>query len=88
MPLYVVSFTEHGGARCQCRIRAATGADHIPLAVQKLWGDRCYWTWVPGSDTEGRVYERYGPEPGPHDFPRTGRYTVQILPAHRRPRVS
>jgi hypothetical protein len=36
MPLYVVSFTEHGGYRCQCRIRAAAVADHIALAVQKI----------------------------------------------------
>ena len=87
MPLYRVTFTEHGGYRCQCRIRAAAGADHITLAVQKIWGETCYWAWVPGSDTEGRVYERYGAAPGPDDFPRTGRCTVQILPAHRRPRV-
>jgi hypothetical protein len=88
MPLYLVTFTEHGGYRCQCRIRAFAHTDHITLAVQKIWGATCYWTWVPGSDTEGRVYERYGAEPGPDDVPRTGRCTVQILPAHRRPRVS
>ncbi len=87
MPLYVVSFAEHGGYRCQCRIRAAVVADHIDLAVKKLWGDAAYWAWVPGSDTEGRVYERFGTELGSHDFPRTGRTTVQVTPAQRRPRV-
>ena len=87
MPLYLVIFTEHGGYRCQCRIRAAAGADHIPLAVQKIWGETCYWTWVPGSDTEGRVYERYGADPGPHDIPRPGRVTVHLAPARRRPPV-
>jgi hypothetical protein len=88
MPLYVVSFAEHGGYRCQCRIRAAAVADHIALAVQKIWGEACYWSWGPGSDTEGRVYERRGAAPGSHDFPRTTWATVQITPAHRRPRVS
>jgi len=88
MSLYLVTFTEHGGYRCQCRIRVAAGADHMTLAVQKIWGETCYWTWGPGSDSEGRVYERFGSEPGPHDFPRTGRCTVQILPVHRRPRGS
>ena len=87
MPLYVVSFTEHGGSRCQCRIRAATVADHIALAVQKIWGEACYWNWVPGSDTEGRVYERRGYEPGPHDFPRTSQASVQVAPAQRRVRL-
>jgi hypothetical protein len=87
MPLYLIAFTEHSGYRCQCRIRAAAGADHITLAVQKIWGAQCYWTWVPGSDTEGRVYERFGADPGPHDFPRTGRCTVELMPAHRRPRA-
>jgi hypothetical protein len=84
MPLYRVAFQEHGGYRCQCRIRAAAGADHIDLAVKKIWGDVAYWTWVPGSDTEGRVYERRGAEPGPHDFPRTNRATVEVAPATRR----
>lgn len=87
MPLYVVTFTEHSGYRCQCRIRAAAVADHIDLAVHKIWGEACYWSWVPGSDTEGRVYQRRGAEPGAHDFPRTTQATVQIMPAHRRPRV-
>ncbi len=36
MALYVVAFTEHGGFRCQCRIRAGAGADHITLGVQKI----------------------------------------------------
>jgi len=88
MPLYVVSFTEHGGYHCQCRIRAATGADHIAVAVQKIWGAACYWVWGPGSDTEGRVYERLGAEPTAEDIPRTSAATVQIAPAQRRPRVS
>lgn len=88
MPLYVVSFAEARGYHCQCRIRAEAHADHLTLAVQKIWGEACYWTWVPGSDTEGRVYERFGTEPGPHDFPRTNRATVQLTPVHRLPRVA
>jgi hypothetical protein len=36
MPLYIVAFTEQGGSRRQCRIRAAAGADHITLAVQYM----------------------------------------------------
>jgi hypothetical protein len=88
MPLYVVTFTEYSGSRRQCRLMAAAQADPIALAVQKIWGAHCYWTWVPGSDTEGRVYECVGAEPSPDDFPRTGRTTVQLIPAQRRPRVS
>ena len=88
MPLYVVSCAEAGGYRCQCRIRAAAVADHIALAVQKSWGEACYWDWVPASDTDGRVYERRGSEPGPHDVPRTSQATVQITPAQRRTRVA
>ena len=41
MPLYVVSCAEHGGSRCQCRIRAAAVADHSDLAVKKMWGAAC-----------------------------------------------
>jgi hypothetical protein len=88
MALYVVTFTEQGGYRCQCRIRAAAGADHIALAVKKIWGATCYWSWVPGSDTDGRVYERQGEEPAVDDIPRTSVATVQLTPAQRRPRVS
>ena len=88
MALYVVTFTEQGGYQYRCRIRAAAGADHITLAVQKIWGAACYWAWVSASDTEGRVYERLGDEPAAGDIPRTGRTSVQIAPARRRPRVS
>ena len=88
MPLYRVVFADQGGARVQTHLRAPVAADHLTLAVQQLWGPQCYWAWVPGSDTEGRVYECYGAEPGPDDCPRTGRCTVQINPAHQRPRVS
>jgi len=87
MPLYVVSFTEAGGYRCQCRLRAPTVADHITLAVQKIWGAACYWTWLPGSETEGRVYERLGAREEPTDRPRTAPCVVHITPAHRRPQV-
>jgi hypothetical protein len=88
MPLYVVVFTEQGGDRCQCRIWAATVADHIAVAVKKIWGAHASWTWMPGSDTEGRVYERVGDREAPDDLPRTGLTTVQITPAQRCPRVS
>ena len=88
MPLDVVVFTEQGRYRGQCRSRAATVANHIAVAVKKIWGDHAYWTWMPGSDTEGRVYERVGALEAPDDLPRTGPTTVQITPAQRRPRVS
>ena len=84
MSLYVVAFTEHGGYKYRCRIRAAAGADHITVAVQKIWGAACYWPWVPASDTDGRVYERLGDKPTAGDIPRTGRTSVQITPARRR----
>jgi hypothetical protein len=88
MPLYVVSFAEAGGYRCQCRIRAAAVADHITLAVQKIWGATCYWTWEAGSETDGRVYEQVGDAQAPTDIPRTAPCAVAITPAHRRPRVA
>jgi hypothetical protein len=88
MTLYVVTFREQGGTRCQCRIRTAVLADPIAVAVQQLWGASCSWAWAPGSETEGRVYERLDAEEGPADIPRTGLTTVQITPAHRRPHVS
>ena len=86
MALYVVAFTEHGGSRWQCRIRAPAGADPTTQAVQRIWGARCYWSWMPGSDTEGRVYERVGDAPEAAAIPRTGRMTVSIMPAQRRAR--
>jgi len=88
MSLYLVTFTEQGGYRYPCRIRAATGANPLPLAVRKVWGMRAFWQWLPGSDTEGRVYERCGPAEAPVDVLRTGVTTVTIAPARRRPRVS
>ncbi len=87
MPLYRVVFEEQGGSRVVCRIRAALDANHMTLAVQKIWGAACYWSWVPGSDTEGRVYERLGDPDAPEDRARTGPTTVEIAPAQRRPRV-
>jgi hypothetical protein len=87
MPLYRVTFTEDGGYRCACRIRAARGADQIALAVKKIWGAACYWAWLPDSDSEGRMYERVGEEAGPQDVPRTGCVTVQVTPGRRRPRI-
>ncbi len=86
MALYIVAFTEQGGSRYQCRLRAAAGADHITLAVQTIWGAHCYGSWVPGSDTDGRVYERLGEAPTAEDIPRTSVATVQLMPAQRRPR--
>jgi hypothetical protein len=70
MPLYRVTFAEPGGARVECYLPAAVGVDHITLAVHHLWGPQCYWAWAPGSDTEGRVYERVGAATGPQDVPR------------------
>jgi len=87
MPLYRASFAEQGGYRVECQIRAAIAADHLTLAVQKIWGAACYWSWVPGSDTEGHVYERLGDPDEPEALPRTGPTTVEIAPARRRPRV-
>jgi len=83
MPLYVGAFTEHGGYAYRCRIRAAADADHLTLAVQKVWGAACSWSWVPASDTDGRVYERRGTAEAADDVPRTGRTSVQVLPARR-----
>jgi hypothetical protein len=88
MSLYIVAFSEHRGYQYRCRIRAATGADHITLAVQKIWGAACYWSWASESETDGRVYERLSDEPTAGDIPRTGCTSVQITPARRRPRVS
>ena len=88
MPLYIVAFTEQGGYRRQCRIRAAAGADQITLAVQHIWGAPCYGSWLPGSVSDGRVYERLGETPDTEDIPHTGTYTVQITSAQRGPRVS
>jgi hypothetical protein len=87
MPLYLVIFTEQGGSRVQTRIWAPVAADHITLAVQHIWGETCYWAWVPGSDTEGHVYERLGAAPRPDDLPRTRVATVQLMPVRRRPRA-
>jgi hypothetical protein len=83
MPLYTVSFTEYGGYRYQCRIRADKGADHVALAVQKVWGADAFCTWTTGSTTEGRVYERCYART-PEDTPRTGLTTVEVRPASRR----
>ena len=55
MPVYRVAFEEQGGSRVACQIHAALDANHLALAVQKIWGAACYWSWVPGSDTEGCV---------------------------------
>jgi hypothetical protein len=87
MPLYRVTFIEQGGYHVQTRIRVPAAADHIAHAVQKIWGTRCYWVWVPGSDTEGRVYEQRGGAPDPDDVARTSVATVQLAPARRRPRA-
>ena len=88
MLLYRVVFEEQGGYHVECQIQAAVDAHHITLAVQKIWGASCYWSWVPGSDTEGRVYERSSDPEAPEDRARTGPTTVEIAPAQRRPRVS
>ena len=87
MSLYVVSFAEHGGYRCQCRIRAAAVADHITLAVKKIWGDQAVWVPHPGIGQEGRVYLAVGNDEDDL-LPRTGVTTVQVAPATRRARVS
>jgi len=87
MPVYRVVFEEQGGYRVECQIQAAVDANHLTLAVQKIWGTSCYWAWVPGSDTEGRVYERRSDPAAPEARARTGPTTVEIAPAQRRPRV-
>jgi hypothetical protein len=86
MPLYLVTFTEHGGYRCQCRIRAAVGADHLTLAVRKIWGDSAVWVWAPGAQTAGRVYVQVG-EDEDDLHPKTGLTTVEVQPAARRRHV-
>jgi hypothetical protein len=47
MPLYRVMFADQSGTRVQTHIRAPVAADHITLAVQKIWGPQCYWAWCP-----------------------------------------
>jgi hypothetical protein len=89
MPLYVVSLAEDGGYSCQCRMRAAATADHIDLAVRKIWGAHAFWAPQSGAELVGRVYERIGdPAELDCDHPRTALTTVQIAPAHRRRYVS
>jgi hypothetical protein len=85
MPLYLVAFTEDSGSRYQCHMQAAAVADHIDWAVKKSWGEAAFWAWTPGSDIEGRVYERFSAEHDP--LPRTGLTIVQITTGQRRPRV-
>src|SRR5438132_7745896 len=90
MPLYRVVFEEQGGYRVACRMRAAMDANHLALAVQKIWGASCYWVWVPGSDTEGRVYERRGDPEAPEDRARTVRPRWRSPPhsgVHASPKV-
>jgi hypothetical protein len=86
MALYRIAFAEQHGYRIQTRIRANVSADHVALAVLKIWGESCYWAWLPGSTTEGRVYERLGVSPDVDDIPRTSvaTATVQRAPARRR----
>jgi hypothetical protein len=86
MPLYVVAFVEAGGYRCRCRIRAAAMADHLELAVKKIWGAAAFWVPQAGSPSVGRVYERVGdPEEPGGDHPRTALTTVEITPVRRTP---
>ncbi len=87
MPIYRVVFQAQGGSHVACLIRAALEADHMALAVQKIWGAGCYWSWVPGSATAGCVYERLGDAEARETLPRTGPTTVEIARAWRRPRV-
>ncbi len=73
----------------QCKSCLHIADFHQPtLAVQHIGGAPCYGSWLSGSDSDGRVYERLGEAPDAEAIPRTGTCTVQITPAQRRPRVS
>ena len=82
MPLYRVRFVEEQGYRCTCQIRAASCADHVALAVQKIWGAAAVWECAPGSQTLGRVVDRdYARDP--EDVYRTALTTVDVQRATR-----
>ena len=85
MALYTVIFTEQGGYQVQCRIRAAAVADHVVLAVQKVWGSAAVWVWAPDSATEGRVYVSVGDDEDDL-IPRTAPTTVAVQAGTRRRR--
>lgn len=63
MPLYHVTFAEHGGYTVTTRVRAAEDAPLLVLALSKIWGEQAYWRGIAvetGEDRrifEGRVYE-------------------------------
>jgi hypothetical protein len=65
MPLYRVIFQEQGGYHCTCRIRAAAGAEHVTLAVQKIWGQAAFWEWAPWTwpHDRGHMWEEISPHP-------------------------
>ena len=79
MPLYRIVFQEHGGYHVACRIRAAAVADHLTLAVKKIWGDQAVWVPQPGPGEDGRVFVSVGNEEDDL-MPRTAVTTVQITP--------
>ena len=59
MALHRITFHEQGGYTVTCRVRALVDRPTLlDLAVQKIWGPGHYWAWVPGSATEGRVYQQ------------------------------
>jgi hypothetical protein len=88
MTLHRITFHEQGGYTVTCRVRALVDRPTLlDLAVQKIWGPGHYWAWVPGSATEGRVYQQLYDDRGPEDVPRTECATVAITQVRRRGRM-
>ena len=85
MALYTVVFTERGGYRVQCRIRAAgqTPFEVIGLAVRKVWGDEA--GWVPTTPSRGRVWASVADD---IQVPKTAETEVTVEPVTRRRRVA
>ena len=75
MALHRITFHEQGGYTVTCRVRALVDRPTLlDLAVQKIWGPGHYWAWVPGSATEGRVYQQLYDDRGPEDVPHRVRH--------------
>jgi hypothetical protein len=89
MPLFRVTFREVGGYRIAVRVRAATRADHVRLAVEKIWGEDACWLADPLSH-KGRVCRVGYASPVSVEaavplVPCTGLMTVTVEPVGRTP---
>jgi hypothetical protein len=94
MPLFRVTFSEVGGYRVFCRVRAPWGTQDSIVIAQALasvpaWGDEAVWVPTPGATDQGRVYrEAYtlpvSVEDAPPLHPLTGLMTVTVEPVAQR----